>query len=99
MVTPKLKIVWSHQAKDALRQIYDYYKNKSPQGARNVRNDLLQAPKKIVFARQYQLDDINPRYRRIIVRDYKILYLEEGLTIYIVDIISALQSPEILANK
>ncbi len=70
------KIIWSTQSKESLKDIYDYYKVRSLQGAKNVRSDLINAPKKIIFAKQYQLDEINPNYRRIVVRDYKLLYRE-----------------------
>jgi plasmid stabilization system protein ParE len=60
----ELKIVWSKQAKEALKSIYDYYKDKSRQGASNVKSDLLSSPKTIVFAKQYQVDDINPHTER-----------------------------------
>ncbi|WP_192346294.1 type II toxin-antitoxin system RelE/ParE family toxin [Algoriphagus sp. Y33] len=96
---PALRIIWSKQAKESLKGIFDYYKDKSLQGAKNVRADLLQTPKKIIFAKQYQKDDINPKYYRIIVREYKILYLEEGNRILIIDIFSTRQSPDILASK
>lgn len=96
---PVLKLIWSKQAKDSLKAIFDFYKEKSIQGAANVRTDLLQSPKKIIFAKQYQKDDINPKYFRIIVRDYKILYLQDGNRILIVDIISTRQAPEILESK
>lgn len=96
----KFKIIWTNQAKAEVKKIYDYYKEKSPQGAKNVRSDLLQSPKTIYFARQYQLDDINPEYRRIIVRgDFKVLYKEEAGVIKVVDVVSVRQSPEILKNK
>ncbi len=87
------KIVWTLQAKESLKSIYDYYKNKSPQGAKNVRNDLLQSPKTIAFSRQYQVDEINPKYRRIVVRDFKVIYKESAKKIEIIDIISTKQSP------
>jgi addiction module RelE/StbE family toxin len=96
----KFKIIWTNQAKAEVRKIYDYYKEKSPQGAKNVRTDLLQSPKTIYFSKQYQVDDINPMYRRIIVRgDYKVLYKEETGVIKVVDVVSVKQSPEILKNK
>ena len=95
----KLKIVWTHQAKTALKDIYDYYKDKSLQGAKNVKSDLLESPKKIIFSKQYQVDDINPNYRRIIVRDYKILYKEDKGVIQVMDIVSTRQSPKILKSK
>jgi plasmid stabilization system protein ParE len=93
------RIIWTNQAKIALKHIYTYYKEKSLQGARNVKSDLLNSPKKIYYSKQYQLDDINPKYRRVVVRDYKILYKEENGVIYILDVISTRQSPKILKNK
>lgn len=90
----EIEIVWTLQAKASLREIYEFYKAKSPQGALNVKNDLLHSPKTIRFARQYQVDDINPKYRRIVVRHYKVLYREEANTINIIDIVSTLQSPD-----
>lgn len=95
----KLEIEWSDQAKNALKGIYNYYKKKSPQGAMNVRSDILQSPKAIRFSGQYQVDDINPKYRRIVVRDYKVLYIVEEDVVKIIDIVSAKQSPEELRNK
>jgi plasmid stabilization system protein ParE len=95
----KLKIVWSNQAKEALRSGYDYYKEKSLQGASNVKSDLLASPKTILFAKQYQVDEINPNYRRTIVRDYKVLYKEEKGVIQVIDIINTKQSPEVFKKK
>lgn len=94
-----LTIIWTKQARAALKIIYDYYKDKSPQGAKNVKSDLLQSPKTIHFSKQYQVDDINPKYRRIIIRDYKVLYKEENGTIKVMDIVCTRQSPEILESK
>lgn len=69
----KLEIIWTKQAKVSLRKIYDYYKEKSLQGAKNVKNDLLKSPKTIYYSKQYQVDEINPKYRRIVVQDYGIV--------------------------
>jgi len=76
----KFKIVWSKQARASLKDIYDHYKEKSLQGARHVKADLLNSPKTIYFSKQYQIDDINPKYRRIVVRHYKVLYKEVNST-------------------
>lgn len=93
------KIIWSEQARESLKQIHDFYKEKSIQGARNVKNDLLKAPKTINYSKQYQLDDINPKYRRIVVRDFKVLYFEVKGDIHVIDIIATKQSPDILKSK
>lgn len=95
----KFKIVWTKQARESLKKIHDYYKEKSIQGARNVRSDLLQSPKTILYAKQYQTDEINPKYRRIVVRDYKVLYKVNNEVIQVVDIISTRQSPQVLKKK
>ncbi len=94
-----LKVIWTSQAKSALKSIFDYYKDKSLQGAENVKQELLNSPKTILFTKQYQVDNINPKYRRIVVRDYKVLYKEVKGTIMVMDIVSTLQSPEILKDK
>ncbi|MFQ6602742.1 type II toxin-antitoxin system RelE/ParE family toxin [Flavobacterium sp. C3NV] len=80
------KVVWTNTAKDQLKTIYNYYKEKSLQGAINLKNDVLSSTKGIRFVEQYQKDEIEPEYRRIIVRDYKILYLEENEVVYITKI-------------
>jgi len=95
----RFQIIWSYQARSSLRAIYDYYKKESLQGAKNVKSDLLNSPKRIYFSKQYQLDDINPKYRRIVVRDFKVLYLEKRNQIRIIDIVSTRQSPEVLKSK
>lgn len=97
-MTRKVKIEWTRQAKESLKDIYDFYKDKSPQGALNVKNDLLRSPKTISFAKQYQVDDVNPKYRRIVVRDYKVLYKEVDKRIVVIDIVGSRQSPNILGQ-
>ena len=65
----KLKVVWSQKAKAQLKTIHDYYKSqkKTPQGAANLKQDILAAHRSVTYLEQYQKDEINPNYRRIIV--------------------------------
>ncbi|RUT71402.1 type II toxin-antitoxin system RelE/ParE family toxin [Flavobacterium cupreum] len=35
------KVVWTNTARNQLKSIYNYYKEKSIQGANNVKNDIL----------------------------------------------------------
>jgi len=79
-----------------LKSIHDYikYKLKSPQGAKNVKQDILNTSKSIVFSEQYEVDEIQSEYRRMLVRHYKILYKEQQNKIYILAIFDTLQSPE-----
>lgn len=48
------KIVWTNSAKDQLKTIFNYYKERSLQGANNVKDDILNAAKKINFSEQFQ---------------------------------------------
>lgn len=83
-----LKVVWTNTAKNQLKIIYNYYKEKSVQGADSIKSEILNATKNIRFSEQYQKDEIEPEFRRIIVRHYKILYLAEDEVIYISKIFS-----------
>jgi plasmid stabilization system protein ParE len=94
----KPEIIWSNQAKLALKDIFDYYKDKSLKTAKNIKSELLNSPKTVLFSRQYQIDDINPKFRRIVVRHYKVLYQERNGIIEVIDIISTRQSPELLED-
>ncbi|MEX2379112.1 MAG: type II toxin-antitoxin system RelE/ParE family toxin [Vicingaceae bacterium] len=95
----KLEVVWTNQAKNSLKAIYDYYKEKSLQGAKKVKNDLLQSPKTIYYSIQYQIDEINSIYRRKVVRVFKVLYKESKNKIEIIDIVSSKRSPTILKKR
>lgn len=96
MVKNYLKAIWSNRAKAQLKQIHDYlkYEKKTPQGAANVKRDILTASREVTFVEQYQKDEIDPQYRRIIVRHYKLLYREENGKIIILQIFDTLQSPD-----
>jgi addiction module RelE/StbE family toxin len=70
-----ITILWDNEAKADLKLIFEFIKLKSPQGARNVIRDILLQSKNIHFVKQYQLDEfLGEPYRRMIVRDYKIIY-------------------------
>jgi addiction module RelE/StbE family toxin len=90
------RIIWTILAKQDLKNIFEYWKSKSVQGAKNVVSDIFNSPKTIYYANQYQRDDINTKYRRIIVRsNYKVLYKVIDNTIFIMSVLSTFQSPEL----
>ncbi|TLP81731.1 type II toxin-antitoxin system RelE/ParE family toxin [Maribacter sp. ACAM166] len=92
----KLKPIWTDGAKAQLRQIHDYlkYVKNTPQGATNVKRDILAASKGVTYAEQYQKDDINPNYRRITVRHYKLIYKVQKERLYILRVFDTYQDPE-----
>jgi addiction module RelE/StbE family toxin len=70
-----ITILWDNQAKADLKLIFEFIKLKSPQGAKNVITDIVAQSKNIHFVEQYQVDEfLGEPYRRMIVRDYKIIY-------------------------
>ena len=73
-----IKVEWTDTAKAALKSIFEFHAVNSEQSAENIVYDIIDTADSIVFSRQYQIDDVNPNYRRMIVRQYKILYKEEG---------------------
>ena len=91
-----LKSIWTKQATIQLRDIFDYYKyvKKTPQGAQAVKSDIISATKTIRFPEQYQHDEIQPQYRRVIVRHFKILYKLQDDSVYILRIFSTHQHPD-----
>ena len=101
MAASTYKIVWTDEAKADLRNIYDFIKKKSRQGAKNVVSDIRNAPKSVHFPFQNEDEFYNNQYFRIIVRHYKILYKinqeKKELIIYVV--FDTNQSPEKLSEK
>ena len=81
------KIVWTRQARESLNKILDYRYKDIPEARKIVRKDIIKASKEIVFTKQFQRDDIQPQYRKIRVRDYKILYKEDISDVYIMNVI------------
>lgn len=69
-------VVWTRQARLALKAILDYRYKDIPEARKIIRTEIITASKNIVFATQYQEDEVYPQYRKIIIRDYKILYKE-----------------------
>jgi addiction module RelE/StbE family toxin len=88
-------ILWDNQAKADLKLIFEFIKLKSLQGALNVISDIVAQSKNIHFAEQYQVDEIlGEPFRRMIVRDYKIIYKIHSKTeIRILQIFDTRQNP------
>ena len=93
---PKFKIIWSSTAKAELQKIHDHFKfeKKTPEVAKSIVRDILKATREITFPSQYQIEENNPKYRRIVIRNYKIIYKEENNNILILRIFDSRQSPE-----
>ncbi|RNL88508.1 hypothetical protein ED312_08655 [Sinomicrobium pectinilyticum] len=91
-----VQVVWTRQARESLNAILDYRYKDIPTAKRIVRKDIIGSSKEIVFAEQYQRDEIFQEYLRIIVRDYKILYKEQKGVVYILNVICTKADTETL---
>jgi addiction module RelE/StbE family toxin len=96
-----IAILWDNQAKADLKLIFEFIKLKSPQGAKNVIRDIVAQSKNIHFVEQYQVDDfLGEPYRRMIVRDYKIIYkIHSETEIRILQIFDTRQNQSKLKNN
>ena len=94
-------ILWDNQAKADLKLIFEFIRLKSPQGARNVIRDIVLQTKNIHFVEQYQVDEfLGEPYRRMIVRDYKIIYkIHSETEIRILQIFDTRQNQSKLKNN
>lgn len=90
-----IQILWDNQAKADLKLIFEYIKLKSPQGAKNVVRDIITQSKSIHFTEQYQVDEfLGEPYRRMVVRNYKIIYkIQSETEIRILQIFDTRQNP------
>ena len=93
MENKEITILWSADAAQNLERIFNYYFDLSEQSAERIRKDILEKVRTLRFVKQYQIDEINPEYRRIIVRHYKVVYKVEKQTIMILNIFDTRQDP------
>ena len=96
-----ITILWDNQAKADLKLIFEFIKLKSPQGAKNVITDIVAQSKNIHFVEQYQVDEfLGEPYKRMIVRDYKIIYkIHSETEIRILQIFDTRQNQSKLKNN
>lgn len=92
-----MKILWRKKASDDLEAIYNYIKEESPQNAIIVFNKIYDlANSLIVFPEKYPVEPTlnNPDVRFAVIWSFKIIYLFENDTIYILRIFNTKQNPK-----
>jgi plasmid stabilization system protein ParE len=94
MAPKKLFIKWSDDAIWDLKGIYhELLKTNSKDISLGIRNEIFFASRGIVFPEQYQVDDIYTKYRRIVIRNYKVLYIAKKDTIHITMVVDSRRNP------
>lgn len=92
------KVLWTKNTIDSLEKIYNFHRHKSEISALRIIDEILETADSISIAKQYQVDDINPNYRRMIVGHHKVLYKEENNTVWIAHVVDSRQSPKGIAK-
>ena len=88
-----LQVRWSDKSREDITHIYAFYAEKSKAAADRILLEIVQMAEGIRFAEQYQQDEYNAAYRRMIVRHYKILYRVEADTVFIAHVFDTRQNP------
>lgn len=106
MVKKKLKVVWNDEAKYALKNIYDYIKQReSTERAKKVRKEITASAKNLnvfpeKFAEDPYLKDEPGNYRFKIIWSYKIIYEVTAEAVLVLDIFHTSRDPSnISAHK
>ena len=95
MSNPNYAIFWTTNAKLDLKDIYlSLEQNISLPVATKITDEIFESLNSIIFPDQFQIDDYRIDCRRIIVRNYKILYQFHNNTIYVVGIFNTFQDPK-----
>lgn len=87
-------IIWTSKSFEDISNIHHYLLYKiSLETANKIIDEIYQAPNSIIFEEQFQVDDYRKDCRRIIVRNYKILYHVKDSEIFIIRIFNTFQNP------
>ena len=87
-------VIWTSKSFEDISNIHNYLSNKiSIETANKIIDEIYQAPNSITFVEQFQIDEYRNDCRRIIVRNYKILYHIKDSEIFIIRVFNTLQDP------
>lgn len=93
-----IRVDWSKEAEQNLKSIYYFHTPFSEESAFMLVTNIKIKADSIIFPKQYQVDEYNPKYRRMIFGDYKILFREKKSIVYIVAIFSSKNNPVMLGK-
>ncbi|TXI69178.1 type II toxin-antitoxin system RelE/ParE family toxin [Flavobacterium sp. UBA6195] len=87
-------VIWTSKSFEDISNIHYYLSHKiSLETANKIIDEIYQAPNTITFVEQFQMDEYRKDCRRIIVRNYKILYYIKDSEIFIIRIFNTFQNP------
>ncbi len=89
-------VIWSHEAKKSLSEIYNYIFEDSPQNAEKVLNKIIDVAELLQNERyEYSIDPIinKEKFRHISIWSYKIISERTKNEVLILDIFNGKQNP------
>ncbi len=92
-------VLWTNEALNDLDLIYEFYIKISAKVAKEIIAEIILKTGELRFAEQYQMDDLNPKYRRIIVKHYKVLYKLIKNTIFVIAVFDCRRNPKDLKKR
>jgi plasmid stabilization system protein ParE len=99
MVKGKLRIIWDNEARNSLKSIYDYIKNRESEDvAKKVRGEIVSQVKMLLnfpekYAREHYLNEEKGDFRYKVVWRYKIIYEITSNAIHVLDIFHTSRDP------
>ena len=94
MSSSSLEVFWTYAAKEDLKAIYFSLKATiSKEVAQKIKEELFNSSNLITFPEEFQLDEYRLDCRRIILRNYKVLYQFSGDSIFIIRVFNTFQNP------
>lgn len=102
MEEDKKAIIWTDNAVNDLREVYNFLASKSLASANRIIDKIIAKPEillKSKFYKMHQIDEFNSNYRRLIEGNYKIMYREINKDIVIFRVFDSRQNPQKSASK
>lgn len=96
------EIVWTKTSEKDIQTIFNYISQFSVDSATRIAENIVKSTDILSveeFSEIGQIDDINPKYRRLIYKNYKILYSIKENYIVINSVFDTRQDPQKLREK
>ncbi len=93
------KVIWSKRSLSSIRMIWNFYAEKDIGSANKVVEEIISTVENIKFGGQYQSEQISGiKYRRAVVRHFKIIYIVKGKKLEVLRVFDARQDPKKLGK-
>ena len=94
------KIIWSQASKVSLKHIWDFYAEKNTSAADRIVEEIISAAENISYRDQYQVEELlQGKFRRAVVRHFKIIYKVQDDYLRIIDVFDARQHPDKMKSE